>query len=567
MGIKHFFQWYRKKFPATIHTIKNAEKVPQGTSINNLMIDMNGIFHSSAQKAYEYGNYKPNRSLMGHRQEQRITGADRQLNMFKDVCATVDKVISTVNPTSRVILCVDGPAPIAKQCQQRKRRFLSALEKAKDTRRSFDSNCITPGTKFMDFLSKYIDWYIRKKLSDPTKPWGDIEVIFSNEKCPGEGEHKLIHYIRKYGNRNESFCIHGMDADLIMLSLGTHFPKFYILREDQMSSEIDYYLLDIGGVRGLLADEMRWKGDFDETMAINDFIFMCFTVGNDFLPHIPGIEIIEGGIDFMLDVYKNVCEAYGHLTRNTETGLRFRKKSLSSFLGTIAQYEEQVFTEKQRKKGNTFPDELLDSCSTYKDGTWIVDIKKYRKGYYETNIIETGDKEKICHDYLEGMQWVLTYYTQGVPNWDWYYPYHYAPFSTTLAKHVGSYKFPTYTTTTPIAPFIQLLCVLPPKSAQLLPPPLDKVLTNGMQAYCPEEFKIDLSGKRQAWEGTAILPMVDYTKICPLYFEALKKVEDRERKRNILGKSFVYKKTGTSYEFSSYYGNINCRVTLIPIEM
>ena len=39
------------------------------------------------------------------------------------------------------------------------------------------------------FLSKYIDWYIRKRISED-QYWQSIEVVFSNEKSPGEGEHK-----------------------------------------------------------------------------------------------------------------------------------------------------------------------------------------------------------------------------------------------------------------------------------------------------------------------------------------------------------------------------------------
>ena len=90
---------------------------------------------------------------------------------------------------------------------------------------SFDSNCITPGTQFMDYLSKYIDWYIKNKISTEEK-WQNIEIIFSTEKAPGEGEHKLINYMRYYGDPNDTFCIHGLDADLIMLALGTHLPNF-----------------------------------------------------------------------------------------------------------------------------------------------------------------------------------------------------------------------------------------------------------------------------------------------------------------------------------------------------
>jgi 5'-3' exonuclease len=529
------------------------------------MIDMNGIFHASAQKAFEYGTHKPSKSLFGHA-SINMGYLERQNNMFKDVCETVDKLLHTVKPTKRLVLCVDGPAPIAKQCQQRKRRFISALEKETDKKRTFDSNCITPGTKFMDYLSKYIDWYIRRRISERNSHWSTVSVIFSNEKAPGEGEHKLINFIRKNANPEESYCIHGMDADLIMLSLGTHLPKFYVLRDDTMSSEYDYFLIDIGAFRVELAQAMRWKGNFVDEYAINDFIFMCFTVGNDFLPHIPGIEIIEGGIDFMLDVYKNVCESHGHLTKPCKTGIRFRRESLATFFGTISQYEQGVFAEKMQKKDRYFPDELLESCSVLKKGEHNVDIKQYRKKYYETKFTD-AERETICHNYLAGMQWVLSYYTQGVPNWDWYYPYHYAPFSYTLAKHTKSFKFPSNPETTPIVPFIQLLSVLPPSSSALLPTPLASVLCTKMGDYCPGEFKIDLAGKRQAWEGTALLPMVDYKKISKLYFKALGTVNEKDLKRNILGKSFLYKPAKHTYTFRSFYGDFDCHTTPEYIDM
>ena len=65
---------------------------------------------------------------------------------------------------------------------------------SENTPNSFDSNSITPGTVFMDHLTKYIDWYIRKKISSNVK-WRNLEVIFSNEKVPGEGEHKVLNFI------------------------------------------------------------------------------------------------------------------------------------------------------------------------------------------------------------------------------------------------------------------------------------------------------------------------------------------------------------------------------------
>ena len=54
---------------------------------------------------------------------------------------------------------------------------------------------------------------------------------------------------------------------------------------------------------------------FNANTAVDDFIFMCFLVGNDFVPNIPSLAILDNGIESMIDVYKNVGKYYGHLTR------------------------------------------------------------------------------------------------------------------------------------------------------------------------------------------------------------------------------------------------------------
>ena len=581
MGIKHFFNWYKKNFIKQMKSLRKGEDFSTvSIGIDNLMIDLNGLFHNSTQKIYEYGSHKAKPSLLGNR--KKIGGINTQLKVYEDICFNIEKLFLLVKPKKRVILCIDGPAPISKQNQQRQRRFKSALEKTEAEFTQFDSNCLSPGTKFMDQISKYIDWYLRKNIST-NEMWKDIEVVFSSEKVPGEGEHKLINYMRSYGDVNDRYCIHGLDADLIMLSLGTHLPNFWILREDMYDAKNEYFILDIGKTRIELAKIMNWENDtekeenqtipFNARYAVNDFIFMCFMVGNDFLPHVPSMEIIEGGIDYMIDVLKRVGKNYGHLTEEIKTNVILKKSSLEVFFGTISQYDKSILEDKLMKKDKFFPDLLLEKHARFDSETkrYNLNIENYRKNYYEKSFKqENFDIKFICHEYLVGLQWVLSYYTRGVPDWKWCFKHHYAPFAHELAEHTKDFQFQEKTESIPTLPFQQLLGILPPKSAGLIPVPLSQLLLDSrseIKKFCPDKFETDISGKRQEWEGIVLLPMIDFSIILKEYNKHIDKVCPEDLKRNIVGKSYIYTfSESDESELKSSFGNIaKCKVNIKEI--
>ena len=586
MGIKHLWNWYKTNFG------KNIKKLGKGQNfsdakvvIDNLMIDLNGVFHASTQKIYEYGTHKPNNSLLGKKIIKKSIGSFKtQVKVFEDICQTIEKLLILVNPRKRLILCVDGPAPLSKQNQQRQRRFRAAVEKTDEEFTKFDSNCLTPGTKFMDSLTKYIDWYIRKSISS-NPIWRNIEIIFSNEKSPGEGEHKIINYMRSYGDMNDIYCINGLDADLIMLALGTHLPNFWILREDMYNPRNEFFILDIGSTRHELSLLMNWEKNsdkkdcvhFNPVYAINDFIFMCFMVGNDFLPHVPSLEIIEGGIDHMIDIYKSVGESYGHLTENVsenDINIVFRKISLEVFFGTISQYDKNILEDKLLKKDKFFPDLLLEKNAKFdnKSNKFELDIESYRKSYYKNNFENGTDIKDLCHQYLVGLQWVLSYYTRGVPDWKWCFKHHYAPFAHEISEYISEFNHPEKKITTPTTPFQQLLSVLPPKSSGLIPVPLSQLLTDSkseIKKFCPMKFEVDVSGKRKEWEGIVLLPMVDFDIINKEYFKHIGKVSKSDLARDVTCKSLLYSFTAdTSFEYLSPYGNIlKCLVKSEDIDL
>ena len=178
--------------------------------------------------------------------------------MFEAIFEYIDDIMTVVKPRKVLFMAVDGVAPRAKMNQQRSRRYRTALEREETADReasiikkwrsegliftgegskgpSFDSNVITPGTEFMQNLSRALQLYIVERIhSNPL--FKDLKIILSDAFVPGEGEHKLLEYIRSQRHlpeydANTSHCIHGADADLIMLGLLTHEPHFYILRE------------------------------------------------------------------------------------------------------------------------------------------------------------------------------------------------------------------------------------------------------------------------------------------------------------------------------------------------
>jgi 5'-3' exoribonuclease 2 len=86
---------------------------------------------------------------------------------------------------------------------------------------------------------------------------------------------------------------------------------------------------------------------FELERSIDDWVFMCFFVGNDFLPHLPSLEIREGAIDRLVELYKKtVYKTGGWLTDSGIPDLS-RVQLIMSDLGDV---EDEIFKSRQQNE-------------------------------------------------------------------------------------------------------------------------------------------------------------------------------------------------------------------------
>lgn len=173
-----------------------------------------------------------------------------------------------------------------------------------------------------------------------------------------------------------------------MLALATHEPHFRVLREDVFAqgsqtacrlcgeeghyaaqctatqAEIEerrstiqvvkkpFIFLDVAVLREYLEAELKVPQQpfpFNLEQAIDDWVLLIFFVGNDFLPHLPSLEIREGAIDTLLRIWRRELPRMGgYVTNHGQLEL----SRVQIILEGLAQREDDIF--KRRREGVCF---------------------------------------------------------------------------------------------------------------------------------------------------------------------------------------------------------------------
>ena len=576
MGVPGFFMWLLKNYKkegfvinkTKLNTDTDKDTLSEINNIDYFLIDANCLIHPVCFKVIA--------------DNPELNDNDKLENkMMNAVLEYLEKLIEYVKPTKGIYLAIDGVAPLAKIKQQRIRRFKSVADKimfdnikkkhSKPLSTFWNNNAITPGTEFMVKLHNVIIYWANKQT---------FEVIYSSCFTPAEGEHKLLQFIRNNQNNNIdlSYIIYGLDADLIFLALSTNSDKIYLLREaneinkNESKEVLNHISIKImrksivNSIMKYLSKDETFEFELNNTNVVNDFIFMCYFLGNDFLPHIPSLNIHHNGIENLIINYSKTLKEL--ILENNKVvylldDLNINNNFLCNLMLKLSFEEDIILTEhyyakkKYRKcDGDAYEKELfkIDNLQFKINDPILLGSdnsidwrKRYYKHYWNIENDEIEEfSEKLVYHYLTGIKWVTSYYFDKCPSWNWYYPFDYPPFISDISKYLYKINLDviTFKLGTPLKPFMQLLSVLPPQSNYLIPKTLRKLVLNSNSSLIymyPLEFEQDFINKRKYWEGIPKLPPLDIELVKHMFNKYSDELIASEVERNKTLEIFVFK--------------------------
>lgn len=573
MGVPGFFASLYSKYKNSNFVFSKLDLVGEKnsqigydiSSIDELYLDTNCLIHPVCFRVAA-----ENQSLI------TTNLARLEDKMIKEVILYIENIIQYVNPSKLVYIAIDGVAPMAKIKHQRLRRFKSILDN--EIRKNiyskhgveppvpWNNSAITPGTEFMERLTKaIINWLQIKKRSNESNP-NKVQYIFSSANTPGEGEHKLLQHIKLNIGLDVSRVIYGLDADLLYLSLSSQASRIYLLREitefQNIKSSDAFCFVSIDLMRVCVYETMIENLCYDgleevvtfpnldqyKKQLIQDYIFLGFMLGNDFLPGLPSVNLtITGkglnGLNIILDAYK---EAFGTINKSRTTDYIFLLESspkikinyefLLELFSLLNGQEEMYWRDRAKYKRWVAPCEhtepykieihrmenlmfkIPDIFELGKEGVEFTESKRrYYAHYYSSNYDEIRN---TIGEYFKGLYWNAYYYFDKCADYTFYFDKHRLPFVSDIFEWLLSNRstFETYEFTYPkindhsklIHPIQQLFMVLPVQSAWLLPPAFKPIMTSkSMEKYFPRKIEQDIQLITKYWQALPEIEIIE----------------------------------------------------------
>ena len=425
MGIPVFFK-------TLITDYQNVIEPVDGQKIDNLFFDLNCLLHPSCASIKD-GN---------------------EDSMIQKIIADIDTLIQLTGATF-IYIAIDGPAPKGKMMQQRVRRLKSVLEE-----KVWDTNAITPGTNFMNRLNDELH-----QLYD-----GKSNVILSDSLEPSEGEHKILQYMKQHKSvlHKQKNCIYGLDADLIMLALVSGINNIVLLRErtsfniEQMDAEYLYLNID-----ALKQEIISTFPGLPKQQVINDYIFICFLLGNDFIKNSPSLHLRYNGLTYITDAYKHCVSKAStkFYLINPKTKSIIHWENFKEFISVLESRENDIMKDifrirmNQHRKYKRIYDDIMKNTSVIKCDTnssfpsedimrhkpiifmdnekhifqstdWIKNYNLYTltDNFDEIAVNDYHNKvNDVCSHYIKSLVWTAHYYFHECISQEWYYPYEHSP--------------------------------------------------------------------------------------------------------------------------------------------
>lgn len=493
MGIPSYFRKILQKYPGCLQKTK-----PPG--IGGIYFDFNCLIYRCIR----------GKSMPKWKSE---TNKEWEEALLREIIRTVKEVIQEAGGVKKVYLGIDGVVPMAKIRQQRVRRFKSSwLRKIKQqkegTEEDWDSNSITPGTAFMDMLSKQLEGH----------GW---EVSGVREE--GEGEHKIMKCIRKEGiSKKEPLIVYGLDADLILLTMlvGEECKrKIWLMREEQefqggglkqdADGEQHYVFLNI--------DEFKMRLNLRGYQQVLNYIGLMTLMGNDFIPHSITHKLGDDGHEYVMEELVKMIRKEGEWLVD-EKGL-LRETILREIAGRWAKDESEKLFHMIRKKREQAGRGVLkgmDEMEAYPLEKMVekqlIDeegqlVEGWRDIYSKQWIRHST--ESICEEYMYGCQWVLDYYLGKEVNLQWVFPCWVPPLWSSISRsNIKEKKERNESQIKSPTPEEQLAMVLPLDSWGLIREKNHRKLPILAPQMWPEEYGFFTLGRKWLWESEAMIPIL-----------------------------------------------------------